>query len=155
MAGWCGKVMGSAPREVGAAEWQRCACNPSDLVDISVAIPLRETATRRQGPDVPMGLRRSAWRVGMVAVRDGYDAVRRHHRAKGEAMTSEEPGRLGRLDDAEEASEPSSTTEGAAARGQFDPAEGSPPGTHPTGEAYPQEATRYDDPPHRRPTDTD
>jgi|1186.fasta_scaffold803319_1 hypothetical protein len=70
-------------------------------------------------------------------------------------MTSEEPERLGRLDDAEEASEPSSTTEGAAARGEFDPAEGSPPGTHPTGEDYPHEATRYDDPDHRRPTDTD
>jgi hypothetical protein len=74
---------------------------------------------------------------------------------EGERMTSQEPERLGRLDDAEEASEPSSTTEGAAARGEFDPAEGSPAGTHPTGEDYPQEATRYDDPQHRRPTNTD
>lgn len=69
---------------------------------------------------------------------------------QGEPMTSEGPEQLGRLDDEQEEREPSSTTEGAAARGDYDPAEGSPGGTHPTGESFPDEATRYDDPEHRR-----
>lgn len=60
-------------------------------------------------------------------------------------MTSDE-GQLGRLDDDAEEQEPSSTTEGAAADGSYDPAQGSPgSGEHPVGEAYPDEAVRYDD----------
>jgi hypothetical protein len=70
--------------------------------------------------------------------------------AIGAQMSNEGPEQLGRLDDEQEQREPSSTTEGAAARGEYDPAEGSPGGTHPTGESYPEEATRYDDPRHRR-----
>ena len=65
-------------------------------------------------------------------------------------MTSEGPERLGRLDDADEEREPSSTTEGAAARGEYDPEQGSPEGDHPTGASFPQEATRYDEPERRR-----
>lgn len=54
--------------------------------------------------------------------------------------------RLGRLDDAEESSETSSTSEGAAAEGEYDAAQGSPSGgEHPTGEDYPDEAVRYDE----------
>jgi len=34
----------------------------------------------------------------------------------------------------------------AAADGGYDPAQGSPGGGHPTGEDYPDEAVRYDDP---------
>jgi hypothetical protein len=49
-------------------------------------------------------------------------------------MTAENPettDNLGRLDDEAEAQEPSSTTEGAAAEGEYDPAQGSPDsGTH-------------------------
>lgn len=64
-------------------------------------------------------------------------------------MTSNDPERLGRLDDADEEQEPSSTKDGAAARGEYDPAEGSPGREHPTGEDFPGEAVRYDDPEHR------
>lgn len=79
-------------------------------------------------------------------------------------MSTDEPEQLGRLDDEAEEQEPSSTTGGAAAEGEYDPAEGSPghPGEesagragpgheHPTGEDFPAEATRYDAPEHRRP----
>ena len=63
---------------------------------------------------------------------------------------------LGRLDDSTEEQEPSSTQEGAAAEGEYDPAQGSPRGgAHPTGEDYPEETTRYDDPKHRRATEVD
>lgn len=48
----------------------------------------------------------------------------------------------GRVDDATEEKLPSSTTEGAAAAGDYDPAQGSPAGGHPSGEAFPAEATR-------------
>ncbi|HET8603008.1 MAG TPA: hypothetical protein VFM09_03710 [Marmoricola sp.] len=77
-------------------------------------------------------------------------------------MTAENPDQLGRLDDDAEEREPSSTTTGAASEGDYDPAEGSPghdagntgqagPGhEHPTGEDFPAEATRYDEPKHRR-----
>lgn len=41
-------------------------------------------------------------------------------------MMSENPERLGRLDDEAEQQEPSDTTQGAAARGDYDPAQGSP-----------------------------
>lgn len=65
-------------------------------------------------------------------------------------MTADEPEQLGRLDDDAEEHEPSSTTEGAAAEGEYDPAQGSPGHHHPTGEDFPAEATGYDDPEHRR-----
>ncbi len=61
-------------------------------------------------------------------------------------MTRNDPEGLGRLDDSAEEQEPSSTTEGAAAEGDYDPAQGSPGAEHPTGEAFPDEAVRYDDP---------
>lgn len=61
-------------------------------------------------------------------------------------MTSNGEERLGRLDDEAEEQEPSSTTEGPSARGEYDPAEGSPGGEHPTGEDFPDEAVRYDEP---------
>lgn len=58
---------------------------------------------------------------------------------------------LGRLDDEQEEREPSDTTEGPAAEGEYDPAQGSPQGgAHPTGEDFPAEASRYDEPEHRR-----
>ena len=69
-------------------------------------------------------------------------------------MTSDGQERLGRLDDAEEEREPSSTTDGPAARGEYDPAQGSPGGDHPVGAAYPDEATRYDEPDERRRAET-
>ena len=66
-------------------------------------------------------------------------------------MTEGDQERLGRLDDEAEEQEASSTTEGAAAEGDYDPAQGSPGQAHPVGEDYPDEAVRYDDPghPHR------
>ena len=57
---------------------------------------------------------------------------------------------LGELDDEQEAAEPSSTTEGPAAEGDYDPAQGSPGGEHAVGEDYPEEATRYGDEERRR-----
>lgn len=42
-------------------------------------------------------------------------------------------GRLGRLDDEAEQDQPSSTTDGPAAEGEYDPAQGSPGHPHPTG----------------------
>ena len=61
-------------------------------------------------------------------------------------MSEDGSERLGRLDDEQEAAEESSTTTGAAADGDYDPAEGSPGTAHPTGEDFPDEAVRYDDP---------
>ena len=61
-------------------------------------------------------------------------------------MTQDGSEQLGRLDDDQEAAEPSSTTDGAAARGDYEPSEGSPGAGHPTGEDFPDEAVRYDDP---------
>jgi len=58
---------------------------------------------------------------------------------------------LGRLEDDDEEAAPSDD-EGAAARGEYDPAQGSPSGAHPVGEAFPAEAARYDEPKHRRAT---
>lgn len=47
-------------------------------------------------------------------------------------MSDQQPEHLGRLDDDAELSEPSSTTDGPAAAGEYDPAQGSPhSGTHP------------------------
>lgn len=69
-------------------------------------------------------------------------------------MTSGDQERLGRLDDSAEEQEPSSTTDGAAAEGDYDPAEGSPGAEHPTGEDFPDEAVRYDEPGERARTET-
>ena len=66
-------------------------------------------------------------------------------------MSSETPENLGHVDDDAEDQEQSSTTGGAAAEGDYDPAQGSPEGGHPTGEDFPAEAARYDEPRHRRP----
>ncbi len=60
-------------------------------------------------------------------------------------MTQDGTG-LGRLDDDQEAAETSSDGDGAAARGDYDAAEGSPGTSHPTGEDFPDEAVRYDEP---------
>ena len=65
-------------------------------------------------------------------------------------MSEQDSERLGRFTDEEEAEEPSSTTDGPAARGELDPSQGSPGPAHPTGEDYPNEAVRYDDPERRR-----
>jgi hypothetical protein len=65
-------------------------------------------------------------------------------------VSSQEPDGLGRLDDEAEAAEPSSTGDGPAAEGRYDPAQGSPGTDHPVGEAYPDEATRYDEDERRR-----
>lgn len=47
-------------------------------------------------------------------------------------MSDQQPEHLGRLDDDAELGEPSSTTDGPAAAGEYDPAQGSPhSGTHP------------------------
>jgi hypothetical protein len=59
---------------------------------------------------------------------------------------NDDQGRLGRLDDEAEEQEPSSTTEGPAAEGQADAAQGSPGTAHPTGTDFPDEAVRYDEP---------
>lgn len=61
-------------------------------------------------------------------------------------MTSnQDESELGRLDDDTEEQAESSTTEGAAAAGEYDPAQGSPDATHPAGENFPDEAVRYDE----------
>ena len=65
-------------------------------------------------------------------------------------MSSGDQERLGRIDDEAEEQESSSTSGGAAAEGEYDPAQGSPGAGHPVGEAYPDEAVRYDDPDHPR-----
>jgi hypothetical protein len=68
-------------------------------------------------------------------------------------MTQDGSEQLGRLDDEQEAAEPSSTTDGAAARGEADASEGSPGGGHPVGEDFPDEAVRYDEPEVRKRSD--
>jgi hypothetical protein len=65
-------------------------------------------------------------------------------------MSEQDPGPLGRLSDEEKDQEPSSTTEGPAARGELDPSQGSPGTPQPVGEDFPNEAVRYDDPERRR-----
>ncbi|WP_122816157.1 hypothetical protein [Nocardioides pantholopis] len=67
---------------------------------------------------------------------------------------SESSGDLGRLDDDAEEREEASTTEGAAAAGDYDPAQGSPGPAHPVGEDFPDEATSYADPEHRGRSET-
>ena len=69
-------------------------------------------------------------------------------------MSNDGADARGRLDDDAEEQERSSTTQGAAARGEYDPADGSPGGSHPTGEGFPDEAIRYDDPDERPRTET-
>ncbi|MCH1868797.1 hypothetical protein [Nocardioides sp. CFH 31398] len=62
------------------------------------------------------------------------------------------PDEQGRLDD-EALEQETSDDEGAAAAGEYDPAQGSPgaeqPAGHPVGEDFPDEAVRYDDPEER------
>ena len=70
-----------------------------------------------------------------------------------EDSTGDSTGHLGRLTHEEEAQEPSSTTDGAAAAGEYDPAEGSPGGGHPVGEDFPDEAVRYGETERRRAPD--
>lgn len=70
-------------------------------------------------------------------------------------MTQEQPepdGPLGRVDDDAEDQESSDTTDGPAADGEYDPAQGSPGADHPVGEDFPNEAAGYTDPDHRRTT---
>lgn len=59
-------------------------------------------------------------------------------------MSSQDPESTGHLDDAAEEQEPSSTTDGAAAEGEYDPAQGSPGQGHPVGEDHPDEAPKAD-----------
>ena len=58
-------------------------------------------------------------------------------------MSNDSTENLGRLDDQAEEQEPSSTTDGPAAEGEYDPAQGSPGDAHPTGEDFPDEGVRY------------
>jgi hypothetical protein len=67
---------------------------------------------------------------------------------------TQDPELSGRLDDEQEAAATSDSS-GAAASGEYDASEGSPGGGHPTGEAFPDEAVRYDDPDARPRSDTD
>ena len=55
-------------------------------------------------------------------------------------MSQDGSEQLGRLDEEQEAAEPSSTTDGAAAAGDYDPAQGSPGGGHPTDKDLPDDA---------------
>ncbi len=61
-------------------------------------------------------------------------------------MSSQDSENTGRLDDAAEEQEPSSTTGGPAAEGEYDPAQGSPGHAHPVGEDFPDEAPKADGP---------
>lgn len=71
------------------------------------------------------------------------------------AMT-DETKQTGHLDDDAEQAQESSTTEGAAAAGQYDAAQGSPDGgAHPTGETFPDEGVRYGEDERRRSEGTD
>lgn len=56
----------------------------------------------------------------------------------------------GHLDDAAEEAQESSTTEGAAAAGDYDPAQGSPGGGHPVGETFPDESAKSGEEGHPR-----
>jgi hypothetical protein len=61
-------------------------------------------------------------------------------------MSNDAPEGLGRLDDGAEKHEPSDdAADGAAARGEYDPTEGSPGQGHPVGEDFPDEAVRFDE----------
>ncbi|WKN48099.1 hypothetical protein [Nocardioides sp. Arc9.136] len=56
----------------------------------------------------------------------------------------------GHLDDAAEAAQESSTTDGPAAAGDYDPAQGSPGGGHPVGESFPEESAKSGEEGHPR-----
>lgn len=57
-------------------------------------------------------------------------------------MSTQDSESTGRLDDAAEEQETSSTTDGAAVDGEYDPAQGSPGQGHPVGVDYPDEAPK-------------
>lgn len=62
-------------------------------------------------------------------------------------VTTGENEHTGHLSDEEEAAETSSTTDGPAADGEYDPAQGSPHGgAHPVAADYPDEHDRNGDP---------
>ena len=88
----------------------------------------------------------------MVPPRGGYAVSSTVDRKV--TMTRNDHEGLGRLDDSAEERESSSTTEGAAAEGEYDPAQGSPGTEHRTGEDFPDEAVRYDEPEGRPRADT-
>ena len=56
----------------------------------------------------------------------------------------------GHLDDAAEEAEESSTTDGPAAAGHYDPAQGSPGGGHPTSQSFPEESAKNGEEGHPR-----
>jgi hypothetical protein len=60
-------------------------------------------------------------------------------------MSNDAPEGLGRLDDGAEKHEPSDDAADGAARGEYDPTEGSPGQGHPVGEDFPDEAVRFDE----------
>ena len=59
-------------------------------------------------------------------------------------MSNDATEPTGEIDDATEEKLESSTTDGAAAAGEYDAAQGSPGEGHPTGEGYPDEAPKAD-----------
>ena len=67
-------------------------------------------------------------------------------------MTEETPEtkQTGHLDDDAEQAQESSTIDGPAAAGQYDPAQGSPGGGHPTGATFPDEAAKSGEEGHPR-----
>jgi hypothetical protein len=69
-------------------------------------------------------------------------------------MSNDGSERLGHLDDDAEEQEQASSADGPAARGEYDPAQGSPGAEHPTGDDFPDEAVRYDEPGQRPRSDT-
>lgn len=61
-------------------------------------------------------------------------------------MTDQDPETTGRVDDETEVAADSDTTDGPAADGEYDPAQGSPDGSpHPVADDYPDEKKGYDD----------
>ena len=69
--------------------------------------------------------------------------------------TNDPEAATGRLDDEAEDREESSTTEGAAAQGEYDAAQGSPGDDHPVGEDFPDEGVRYGEDERARSTEGD
>ncbi|GAB3999520.1 hypothetical protein [Nocardioides marmoraquaticus] len=62
-----------------------------------------------------------------------------------ESTPGADDGLAGRVDDAEEEQAASSSTDGPAAEGEYDAAQGSPDGgAHPVAEEFPQEDPRHD-----------
>ncbi len=63
-------------------------------------------------------------------------------------MSEQDSEPTGRIDDEQEVAADSSTTDGPAAEGDYDPAQGSPDtGPHPVADDYPDEKKGYDEPP--------